>query len=238
MLKVQQIFDDNEQRYGAEKIRTTLAKSGIRVSKKRVTAIMRELGLYSIRVDAKKLFKQQQQRAKENLLKREFSADRPNKVWVSDITQFKIKNYWLYLCVILDVYSRRVVGYRISHNSSTHLTVATFRTAYQERGKPNGLTFHSDRGNQYISKAFMTLLQECGVKQSFSASGRPLDNAVSEAFFASFKREEAYRRDYTSEKHFCKCVDEYIRFYNEDRPHRTLNYKTPQAFEDAHGAVL
>lgn len=233
ILKVKQVFDDSEQRYGAEKIRTVLAQSSIKVSKKRVTAIMRELGLYSVRVDSKKLFKKRQQRTKENLLKREFSADHPNQIWVSDITQFKIKDYWAYLCIILDVYSRKVVGYRVSRNSSTHLVMATFRTAYQERGKPHGLTFHSDRGKQYISKTFSALLQECGVKQSFSASGKPLDNAVSEAFFATFKREEAYRREYTSEKHFCRSVEEYIRFYNEVRPHQTLNYKTPQAFEAA-----
>ncbi len=238
MLKVKQVFDDSEQRYGAEKIRTVLAQSGIKVSKKRVTAIMRELGLYSVRVDSKKLFKKRQQRAKENLLKREFSADRPNQRWVSDITQFKIKDYWVYLCIILDVYSRRVVSYRVSRNSSTHLVMATFRAAYQEHSKPHGLTFHSDRGKQYISKTFTPLLQECGVKQSFSASGKPLDNAVSEAFFATFKREEAYRREYTSEKHFCRSVEEYIRFYNELRPHQTLNYKTPQAFEAACKAVL
>jgi len=233
MLKVKQVFDDSEQRYGAEKIRTVLAQSGIKASKKRVTAIMRELGLCSVRVDSKKLFKKRQQRTKENLLKREFSADHPNQIWVSDITQFKIKDYWVYLCIILDVYSRKVVEYRVSHNSSTHLVMATFRAAYQERGKPRGLTFHSDRGKQYTYKTFSDLLQECGVKQSFSASGKPLDNAVSEAFFATFKREEAYRREYTSEKHFCRSVEEYIRFYNEVRPHQTLNYKAPQAFEAA-----
>lgn len=86
MLKVRQVFDDSEQRYGAEKIRTVLAQSGTKVSKKRVTAIMRELGLCSVRVDSKKLFKKRQQRAKEKLLKREFSADHPNQIWVSDIT--------------------------------------------------------------------------------------------------------------------------------------------------------
>lgn len=110
--------------------------------------------------------------------------------------------------------------------------------AYEERGKPQGLTFHSDRGKQYISKAFTALLRECGAKQSFSASGRPLDNAVSESFFSTFKQEEAYRRDYTSEKHFCRSAEEYIRFYNEVRPHQTLNYKTPQGFETAHGTAI
>lgn len=233
MLKVQQIFNDSEQRYGAEKIRTILSQNGIIVSRKRISAIMQELGLYSVRMDSKKLYKKRQHQKKENLLKQNFSADHPNQIWVSDITQFKIKDYWVYLCVILDVYSRRIVGYRISRNSNTHLVKATFKSAYQNRGEPHGLTFHSDRGKQYSSKTFTSLLQVCGVKQSFSASGRPLDNAVSETFFATFKREEAYRRDYTSEKHFRRSVEEYIQFYNEVRPHQTLNYKTPQAFEDS-----
>ena len=115
---------------------------------------------------------------------------------------------------------------------STSLATATFKTAFEERGRPRDLTFHSDRGSQYISKAFEGLLQECGVKQSFSATAKPLDNAVAETFFATFKREEAYRREYTSEQHFRRSTGEYIRFYNEVRPHQTLNFKTPQAFEE------
>ena len=233
MLKVKQVFDDSEQRYGAEKIRIVLADSGIHVSKKRIAAIMQELGLYSIRVDAKKQFKQKQQYARQNLLKREFSAGHPNQIWVSDITYFKIKDYWVYLCIILDLYSRRIIGWRVSRHMSTNLVTATFKAAFEERGQPQNLTFHSDRGKQYISKAFTKLLQQCGAKQSFSATAKPIDNAVAETIFATFKREEAYRREYTSEQHFRRSVEEYIRFYNEVRPHQTLNYKTPQGFDEA-----
>ena len=99
-------------------------------------------------------------------------------------------------------------------------------------------TFHSDHGKQYISKALTGLFQRYGVKQSFSATARPLDNAVAETFFSTFKREEAYRKDYTSEQHLRRSVEKYIRFYNEVRPHQTLNYKTPQSFEDAYTPVL
>ena len=115
---------------------------------------------------------------------------------------------------------------------STNLVTTTFKTAFEERGRPRDLTFHSDRGSQYISKAVGELLQKCGVKQPFSATARPLDNAVAETFFSTFKREEAYRREYPSERHFRKSAGEYIRFYNEVRPHQTLNFKTPQAFEE------
>ncbi len=204
MMKVKQVFDDSEQRYGAEKIRAVLADSGIHVSRKRIAAIIQELGLYSVRVDAKKQFKRKQQYAKQNLLKREFSASYPNQIWVSDITYFKVKDYWVYLCIILDLYSRRIVGWRGSRHMSTNLVTATFKAAFQERGEPRNLTFHSDRGKQYISKTFSSLLQKCGVKQSFSATGKPIDNAVAETFFSTFKREEDYRREYTSDRHFRK----------------------------------
>ena len=188
---------------------------------------------YSIRVDAKKQFKRKQQYAKQNLLKREFSADRPNQIWVSDITYFKVKSYWVYLCVILDLYSRKIIAWRVSRHMSTNLVTATFKTAFEERGRPQNLTFHSDRGPQYISKTFEELLQRCGARHSFSATAKPLDNAVAETFFSTFKREEAYRREYTSERHFRRSTEEYVRFYNEVRPHQTLKFKTPQAFEDA-----
>ena len=101
MLQVKQVFDDSEQRFGAEKIRIVLAGNGIHVSKKRISAIMQELGLCSVRTDAKKQFKRRQQYAKQNLLKRKFSADHPNQIWVSDITYFKVKNYWVYLCIMV-----------------------------------------------------------------------------------------------------------------------------------------
>ena len=237
-LKVKQAFDDSEQRFGAEKIRIVLADGGIHVSKKRILAIMQEMGLSSVRIDAKRQFKRKQQYEKQNLLKREFAAGHPNQIWVSDITYFKIKSYWVYLCIILDLYSRKIVGWRVSRNMSTNLVTATFKAAFQERGQPQNLTFHSDRGKQYMSKALTGLFQKYGVKQSFSATARPLDNAVAETFFSTFKREEAYRKDYTSEQHFRRSVEEYIRFYNEVRPHQTLNYKTPQAFEDAYEPVL
>ena len=232
MLKVQQIFDDSSQRFGAEKIRIILAESGIHVSKKRVVAIMQELDLHSVRPDAKKQFKKRQQYRKQNLLERQFGAEHPNQIWVSDITYFKVNGYWLYFCMILDLFSRKIVGWRVSRNASTNLVTTTFRNAYRERGEPKGLTFHSDRGKQYTSGAFMELLQKCGTKQSFSATGQPHDNAVAETFFATFKKEEAYRREYTSEQSFRRSVEQYITFYNETRPHRTLRYKTPQAFED------
>lgn len=235
MLQVQRIFDDSQQRFGAEKIRVVLAENGICVGKKRIRQIMQELDLTSIRENAKSNYRSRQEYLKRNLVNQEFIVTRPNEIWASDITYFKIKGYAVYLCVIIDLFSRKVVGYRVSRKCSTHLVTATFKDAFRARGNPADLIFHSDRGGQYTSDTFFKLLQQGGVKQSFSRSGRPCDNAVAETFFASFKREEAYRKDYSSEADFRKSVDEYVRFYNEQRPHQTLAYKSPVRFEELYG---
>ena len=231
MLKIHEIFDESHQIFGAEKIRAMLAREGIRVSNKRVSALMRELGLESVRVDAKKQYQLREKSSSKNLLKRNFKASKPNEIWVSDITTFKLKGNWIYLCVIIDLFSRKVIGYSISQKSSTQLLTSTFKKAYTDRGKPSALTFHSDQGSQYTSKAFAALLKECGVTQSLSPPGKPLDNAVAESFFSAFKKEEAYRKDYTSKRHFIESVAKYIDFYNSIRPHKTNHYKTPDEVE-------
>jgi len=235
MKQVKQVFDDSKQRFGAEKIRITLRECGIHVGKKRIREIMQKLGLVSVRENAKSSYRNRQEYLKRNLLNQEFKTSRPNEIWASDITYFKIKDCAVYLCVIIDIFSRMVVGYRVSRKSSTHLVTSTFKDAFHSRGNPEDLTFHSDRGGQYTSDTFFDLLQRCGVKQSFSRSGRPCDHAVAETFFAIFKREEAYRRDYSSEADFRKSVAEYVLFYNEQRPHQTLAYKSPVRFEELYG---
>lgn len=196
---------------------------------------MKELDLHSVRPDAKKAYKKQQGYQMKNVLKRNFSSDKPNQTWVSDITYFKINDYGVYFCVILVLFSRKVVGYAISKNQSTHLVTSAFKRAFEERGRPSNLTFHSDRGVQYTSGAFTKLLRQYHVSQLFSASGKPHDNAVAETFFATLKKEEAYRRNYTSEKDYCKSVERYIKFYNEKRPHQSNAYKTPLRFEELFG---
>lgn len=231
MLKIHEIFEDSNQVFGAEKVRAMLAREGIRVSNKRVSALMREMELESVRVDAKKQYLLREKQTRQNLLHRNFKATKTNQVWVSDITAFKVKGKWIYVCVVIDLFSRKVIGFRISQKSSTQLLTATFKKAYQQRGKPSNLTFHSDQGSQYTSKAFAALLKECGVTQSLSTPGQPLDNAVAESFFSAFKKEEAYRKDYISERHFIESVTKYIDFYNNIRPHKTNHYKTPAEFE-------
>lgn len=199
---------------------------------KYVRELMQEMGLQSITQYSKRDYQKGKRLArKQNVLQRQFQADEPNRVWVSDVTCFKINDKYLYVCVILDLFSRKVVAYRVSPKNSTYLITSTFRQAYQNRNAPQSLMFHSDQGAQYTSKTFRKLLHMNKIVQSFSAPGQPHDNAVMESFFSFMKREEIYRTQYKSEQQFAKSIDNYIEFYNTQRLHSTLNYKTPDQFE-------
>ena len=229
---IKAVFDENRQRFGANKIAAVLSTQGISTSSKYVRELMQEMGLQSITRYSKRDYQKGKRLAKkQNVLQRQFKADEPNRVWVSDVTCFKINDKYLYICVILDLFSRKVVAYRVSPKNSTYLITSTFRQAYQNRNAPQSLMFHSDQGAQYTSKTFCKLLRMNKVVQSFSAPGQPHDNAVMESFFSFMKREEIYRTHYKSEQQFAKSVDNYIEFYNTQRPHSTLNYKTPDQFE-------
>ncbi|MEG2525202.1 MAG: IS3 family transposase, partial [Oscillospiraceae bacterium] len=168
---------------------------------------------------------------KKDSLKMNFTVDAPNQVWVSDVTYFKLNGKFHYICAIIDLYSRKVIAHKISKKHSTQLITATFKLAYDARKPTVGLIFHSDRGTQYTSNSFQKLLVTCQVEQSFSPSGRPHHNAVMESFFASMKKEELYRTNYHSNEEFKRRIQEYINFHNNERPHATLAYKTPNAHE-------
>ena len=229
---IKAVFDESHQRFGANKIAAVLSTQGISTSSKYVRELMQEMGLQSITRYSKRDYQKGKRLAKkQNVLQRQFKADEPNRVWVSDVTCFKINDKYLYICVILDLFSRKVVAYRVSPKNSTYLITSTFRQAYQNRNAPQSLMFHSDQGAQYTSKTFCKLLRMNKVVQSFSAPGQPHDNAVMESFFSFMKREEIYRTHYKSEQQFAQSVDNYIEFYNTQRPHSTLNYKTPDQFE-------
>ena len=229
---IKAVFDENRQRFGANKIAAVLSEQGIRVSPQYAAELMRELGLQSVTLYSKRDYQKQERLAKkQNLLQRQFRVEAPNCVWVSDVTCFKINHKYHYVCAILDLFSRKVIAHRVSPKNSTYLVTSTFRQAFQSRNAPQSLIFHSDQGAQYTSKAFRKLLRMNKVVQSFSKSGQPHDNAVMESFFASMKREEIYRTQYKSEQQFMKSVTSSNKFYNTQRPHSTLNYKTPDQFE-------
>ena len=229
---VREVFDEFHQVFGAEKIRTILVQRGHQVSTRFVASLMSEMGLSSIRTTAKQDYlKQTAKEKKKDVVRQQFHADSPNQIWVSDVTYFKLEPSHFYVCVIIDLFSRKVISYKISKKNSTQLITSTFKLACETRQPGLGLIFHSDRGSRYTSHRFQQLLHEHGMIQPFSNSGRPHDNAVAESFFASFKKEELYRKNYSSEREFKQGVNSYIVFYNQQRSHRTLKNQTPEQVE-------
>ena len=223
---IEEIYNQSKQTYGAGRIQVILKERGYKLSTKTVSTIMQENNWFSIRSGAKSMYEQRQKR-KENILQRQFTVSSPNEVWVSDITYFRLNNKTYYICVILDLYARKVIAYNIALKNSTQLTKSTFKKAYYSRNPKNNLLFHSDQGSNYVSKSFMKLLKDLEVTQSFSKAGTPYDNSVMESFFKTLKAEELYRTNYKSEREFKKSIDDFIKYYNSERIHTVNNYRTP-----------
>jgi transposase InsO family protein len=150
---------------------------------------------------------------------------------VSDITYIKAAGRWHYVCVVIDLYARKLLAYKLSRKADSKLVIDTFQAAYALRGRPAGIIFHSDRGVQYTSRAFRKLLDEANVTQSFSAKGYPYDNAVAESFFKFLKLEETDRKAYNSFEELDTSLFEYARFYNNSRPHSHNDGLTPNQQE-------
>ena len=231
---IQEIFEESRQTFGSEKICAVLHERGYRAGTTLIRELMSELGLSSVAATSKRQWKKSNSyERKANILQRQFHADAPNCVWVSDVTCLKLKDRFYYLCVIIDLYSRKVIVHKVSTRNSTQLITATLKMAYNIRTPGENLIFHSDQGSQYTSHEFRQLLKKLKITQSFSNAGTPHDNAVMESFFAVFKKEEFYRSAYRSEAELRKKVDKYITFYNQKRPHTTLGLQTPEQYEDA-----
>ncbi len=228
--RIRQIYDKSNQVFGPQKICAVLQEQGYATSVRYVRSLMNEMNLISIRQGAKGSF-EREQRKFENRVNRQFNPQRPNEVWVSDITYFRFNDRYYYICVILDLFSRRVLAHRISVTNSTQLTKKTLKLAYESRKPDDALIFHSDRGSNYCSKTFCDYLRTLNITQSFSKPHTPHDNAVMESFFSNMKREALYRTAYRSEREFRKAVEQYIIFYNEERPHHHNSYKTPAKCE-------
>ena len=165
----------------------------------------------------------------ENHLNREFRQDKPNAVWCSDFTYIRTDEGWAYLCVIIDLFSRKVISWTLSARHSVDFVKDTFQKAFNERGKPEGLLFHSDRGSEYTCKEFR---DQCSVLQSFSAKGYPYDNSVCESFFKYLKMEETDRKHYRTREELRLDLFSYIDgYYNSKRIHSSIGYKTPNEIE-------
>ena len=227
---IEEIFYESNRTYGVKRIYSVLKSRGYDYGIKLIRKVMRENDMFVIGTNAKKRYLQALER-KENILQREFDVSRPNEVWVSDVTELKFRQKKIYLCIVLDLYARKVIAFRFSRKNSTQLTKSTLSAAYKSR-KPTDLLFHSDQGANYTSRTFRTYLKELGIKSSFSGPGEPHDNAVMESFNKTLKNEEYYIKHYRSERDLKDSIKEYIKFYNSYRIHSYNHNKTPDQKEE------
>lgn len=230
--EIYRIFKESGERFGAKKIEAKLRTNGINMTLNKIQTLMKLLNIKSSQQILKKgLKKECDSQYYVNKLKRLFNQDAPNKYWVSDVTEVKVGKNKFYLCVILDLFSRKVIAYRLSSQNNTQLTINTFKDAFENRNRPKELSFHSDQGSNYTAYEFRDLLRLLRVNQSFSHSGNPYDNACMESFFSSFKREEYNAKQYEYIDELEASVDLYMEYYNNYRPHQTLKNKIPSEFE-------
>lgn len=230
--KIKLVYEESEHRFGAKKITAKLQTMGEIVSMKKVSSLMKEMNITSKQCK-KRVFVQQESKRPclPHLLHREFTQKQPNVFWVGDITQIKTGRLNFYLCVIIDLFSRKVIAHRLSGQCTNNLVINTFNDAYEIRGQPKGLSFHSDRGGQYISHEYQELLRFYGVKQSCSKAYNPYDNAVVESFFSRLKKEEINCGQFEDFLDLKTKISKYMDFYNNYRPHESLGNLTPNQKE-------
>ena len=169
-----------------------------------------------------------------NVLNQEFEQPRPNAVWVSDITYIPTREGWLYLACVLDLYSRKVVGWSMSERMTSDLVLSALEMALRQRSPGSELLHHSDRGSQYASGAYQALLEKHGIVCSMSRKGNCYDNAAMESFFATLKKELIHQQDYETRCEARRCLFEYVEvFYNGERRHSALGYVSPRQYEAA-----
>lgn len=242
---VRQAFDESHANYGSYKIAQELARRDDLESACRntVAQAMRDLGLKSRVIRKFKPTTTQSDPSKRpamNVLDRDFTAEAPNQKWVTDITYLPTSNGWVYLAVVIDLFSRKVVGWSLSDSLETRLVSHALRFAIESRSPKRGeLLHHSDRGCQYTSDAYQRTLRTMGITCSMSRRGNCYDNAVAERFFWSLKHEWTKHHQYDTLEDARLSVFTYIEtFYNRTRLHQTLGYKSPDQYEAEHAPVL
>ncbi len=231
---IRRIHEESRRIYGSPRVYAALRRRGIACGRHRVARLMRDEG---IRSKTKRRFrsiatKREEMPAAPNRLERCFTAARPNRVWASDITIVKTAEGWLHLAIVLDLYSRKIVGWGTSPAVTQTLALQALQRAFAARKPRPGLVHHSDRGGQYLSAAYQHLLDAHGAICSMSRPGSCLDNAVAESFFHTLKTELVYHQPYRTREEARLAIFEYIEsFYNPTRLHSTLDYRSPEEYE-------
>ena len=231
--KIMNILEKSRFRLGSKKIKIKLEDEDIYIAPKRIRRLTQEMNVsFAKYVKRKRIYNRKPNNQYfVNRLKQEFTQEKPNKAWVSDTTQIRIKKDVYFLCVVIDLFSRKVIGHKLSLSHDVALIMDTFQFAYLAREKPKNVIFHSDQGVQYTADYFREYLRTIEFEQSFSKIGYPYDNAVVESFYASLKKEEIYCNEYANVEEMSIAINEYIEYYNSYRPHQSLNYKTPEEME-------
>jgi putative transposase len=234
LVDIKTAFNDSDQTYGAGRIGQELRDQGTRVGKNRIWRLMKQHGL---RVKTTKRFKvttnsDHKRPVAPNLVKRNFSAEAPDRLWTGDITYTWTAEGWLYLAVVLDVFSRRIVGWKMDKRMTDDRVITAFKNALVRRRPARGLIFHSDRGSQYCSKQFQALVKGAGGLQSMSGTGCCYDNAITESFFGTLKRELVHHCSFKTRVEAQSRLFCYIEgFYNRRRRHSALGYQAPENYE-------
>ncbi len=233
--EIRKVYGEGEGEYGSPTICHTLRENGYLVNHKRVARLMRGIGL---RAKVRRRFKHTTVRCKDrdaspNLLNQEFYIDKPNRVWISDITYIDTAEGWLYLTTVVDMCTRRIVGYAITDHLRATAVIEALNLALSRRAIAPGLIFHSDRGKQYIDHDFREILGKNSIIQSMSSTGNCYDNAMAESFFATLKKGHLFRGRFQTREEARRRLFEYLEiFYNRVRRHSALGYKSPVAFEN------
>ena len=233
LVHIKAIFNEMKGAYGWPRIWRELLARGIRAGKERVRKLMKAHGLQA---RGKRKFKATTNSSHRlpvspNLLERDFCVEAPNRVWTGDITYLWTEEGWLYLAVVIDLFSRQVVGFAMSERMTRALVIDALRMAWFRRRPAVGLIFHSDRGSQYASGDFQKQLSTFGMRGSMSRKGDCWDNAVTETLFGSLKVERLHGMRFETRRQAKDEVIDWLRFYNCRRLHSTLGYLSPMDFE-------
>lgn len=232
--RIRHFYYHFKRRAGSPTITEALRQEGWRVSSRTVSRLMREMGLKSITVRKYKATTNSNHSLPvfENVLDRQFKVMAPNKVWVTDITYIGTGEGWLYLASVMDLFSRKIVGWSVGRRMTRELVLDALDQAYEKRKPEPGLIHHSDRGSQYASEEYRARLSEYGMIGSMSRKGNCYDNACIESFHSTLKKELVYQTKFRTRKQAEKELYTYIEFdYNRLRFHSTLGYKTAHQFE-------
>jgi putative transposase len=237
--KIVRIHTDSRETYGAPRVHFELRTLGVRCGRKRVARLLRQAGLFGCggrKRKARTTIRSQTERTPPapDLVKRNFTPEAPDRLWVSDITYVRTWEGWLYLSFVLDTYSRRIVGWSMSNNLRTEIVLDAVNMAIYTRRPSPGLIHHSDRGSQYTSVEFGSRLREAGLLPSMGSVADAYDNSMAESFVSTLKRELIHRHSWPSRQTARMAIFEYIEgFYNTHRRHSALGHLSPSEYEEA-----